>query len=369
MADRDSGAPHLLVLAPNWLGDAVMASPLLSLLHGARDSRGRRPRLTLAVRRRWLPLFSADPRCDHLLAVERTGRHGGPLGALRLGRDLAVVAAGAVVLCPPSLRSALAARLAGIPVRVGYRSDGRGPLLTHGLARPTRGAVHHADELRRLGETVLAACGLTSAASGDEDGPDLLPGCASLPRITGGAGPEHWVFAPGTTYGEAKTWPSERAAEFVDRAVGERGVRVVLLGDANGRDFVAAMRKLSQAPWRSELPGGAAIVDLVGTTDLGAAVGVLKAARVFVGNDSGLMHVAAALGLVTVGIFGSSNPDWTSPRGRLTGTVVADGFECRPCYRRRCNQAEFCLDQVTADAVLAKVTELDGASAVRQEES
>ena len=131
----------------------------------------------------------------------------------------------------------------------------------------------------------------------------------------------------------------------------------------------AAMRKLSQVPWRSELPGGAAIVDLVGTTDLGVAVGVLKAARVFVGNDSGLMHVAAALGLVTVGIFGSSNPDWTSPRGRLTGTVVADGFECRPCYRRRCNQAEFCLDQVTADAVLAKVTELDGVSAVRQEES
>ena len=347
--------PRLLVLAPNWLGDAVMLSPLLSLLDAARDPQGRRPHLTLAVRRRWLPLFRTDPRCDHLVPVSRSGSHGGLTGMVRLGRDLRALQPDALVLGPPSLRAALVAVLSGARIRVGYRGDGRTVLLSHALTRPVRGSRHHVDELLDLGRATVAACGLTMTDAGETGA--ILPGCADIPAATCDPGPEVWVLAPGTTYGEAKTWPVSRVAEFLDAAVSTEGVRVVLLGDASARTFVDEVATVVRAPWRTRIPGEAGVIDLVGTTGLDEAVAVLKAARAFVGNDSGLMHLAGALGLATVGIFGSSSPDWTSPLGPRTRTLVAEGFDCRPCYLRRCNQTAFCLDTIGAADVLAAVRE------------
>jgi len=353
--------PRLLLLAPNWLGDAVMMSPLLSLLAGARDHQGRRPHVTLAVRRRWLPLFRDDPRCDHLLPVARTGRHGGPLGVLRLGRELRAMRPDVVLLGPPSLRAALLAVLSGAGVRVGYRGDTRSTFLSHALVRPLRGTLHHADELVELGRAALAAGGLTAPPEADQG--ELLPGCAGRTAVEPGPGPEIWVLAPGTTYGEAKTWPADRVSEFLTAAVETAGVRVLLLGDKAARPFVDEVATAVCVPWRRELAGPPGVIDMVGTTDLGEAVELLMTATAFVGNDSGLMHVAGALGLATVGIFGSSNPDWTSPLGRWTRSLAAEGFACRPCYRRRCNQPEFCLAAIGAAEVLAAVRERRAAMA------
>jgi len=350
--------PVILVLAPNWLGDVIMGSPLLSRLAAAAGPDGRRPAVHLAVRRPWAPLFARDPRLAGLVTVERRGRHGGPAGILRLGADLRRVGADAVVLGPPSLRAGLAARLSGAKVRVGYRSDGRGFLLNEALPVPARGSRHHADELTALGDRTLAACGLAAGDREREDAWGLLPGLREAPAADPGAGPPVWVLAPGTTYGEAKVWPLANAAEFARRAVADRGVRLALLGDAAAGAFAAELVRMVPGGARRDLPGPAGLVDLTGRTTVAEAAALLRASEGFVGNDSGLMHLAGALGVPTVGLFGSTNPGWTAPLGPAVRVVAADGFPCRPCYRRTCNQPVFCLATVGAGPVLAA---LDGA--------
>jgi heptosyltransferase-2 len=164
------------------------------------------------------------------------------------------------------------------------------------------------------------------------------------------------ALAPGTTYGEAKTWPVDRVAGFL--ALAARDHRVVLVGDAQARSFTAELAAVSEPEWGPAGAAGARVIDLCGDTDLAGAVGVLKASRGFVGNDSGLMHLAGALGVPTVGIFGSSNPAWTAPGGSWTATVAADGYACRPCYRRSCNQPRFCLRDVHPAEVFEVLTDL-----------
>jgi heptosyltransferase-2 len=359
--DHRSGL-RLLVLAPNWLGDVVMHTPLLSLLHEHRDriaaAVGRTVTIHLGVLRSWAPLFHNDPRIDELVILERDRRHRGMLGIFRLASLLKQGGFEAIILGPPSLRTALAGWLARIPCRVGYRHDGRTPFLTKRLSPDARGSRHYSREMMDLGQAWLESLGMGQIVPLEKKYPATLPGCDALDPVDLGAGPPVWAVAPGTTYGEAKTWPVNCLGDFLERAIGEAGIRIVLLGDEAARGFTSRLRERFRQYWSEETHGGAAILDLTGKTDLLTAAGVLKSSAAFIGNDSGLMHLAAALDRPTVGVFGSSNPDWTAPLGRRARAIVPTGFSCRPCYRKTCNQAEFCLDTVTGEAVLAAVLDL-----------
>jgi lipopolysaccharide heptosyltransferase II len=371
--DGNESVIRVLVIAPNWLGDVVMAAPLLTFLHDTFSSiDGYSCELVLGVRRRWAPLFEADPRVSEILTLERTGIHRGVTGLWRQAGAMRQVGADAVVLGPPSLRAALAARLAGIPLRAGSATDGRGWLLNCATASPLRGSVHYTEEMIQLGAALLRcsladwpAAPLSEArlASAKFESEQYLPGCAAWPEAAVGEGPPLWALAPGTTFGQAKTWPAPRVVEFLQSAVRDRERRLVLLGDGSSAEFCAQLRRDSGLPWREVLEGPAGVVDLTGKTDLRGVVRLLKASSCFVGNDSGLMHLAGVLGLPTVGIFGSSNPDWTAPAGPRTAVVVADGFPCRPCYRPTCNQPKFCLEDVPASRALGTLDSLlEGAS-------
>ena len=254
----------------------------------------------------------------------------------------------------------MAAKLSGIPDRVGYRSDGRSLLLNHGVASRRRGSVHYSREMIHLGRAWLQSLGLASGKIQERDWTNFLPGCESLPAADLGTGRPVWAVAPGTTYGEAKTWPVARLAEFIRLAADMHGVRFVFLGDGAARGFTTRLKEQVTGDWGEDPQTDCALLDLTGKTDLIAAVRVLKASQAFVGNDSGLMHLASALGLPTVGVFGSSNPDWTAPLGQKTSAVVPEGFSCRPCYRKTCNQPTFCLETVSADTVLSEVLNLIG---------
>lgn len=359
MNDRIPSAKscRVLLLLPNWLGDVVMATGLLQLLHDHRElADGRHLHLTLGVRLPWAPLFRDDPRCDDLLEVDKTGRHGGVPGLWRLSRDLACGRFAAVVLGPPSLRVALAAALAHIPLRVGYRSDGRGFLLNEALPTVPRGQVHYADEMSALGRRLLDRLGGPTPPAGSSSG-IALPDCRQLAPALPAAVAPRWILAPGATYGQAKTWPLARAAEFARGALSAGG-ELVLLGDEKAAGFAADLAREVGAPTGHVLTGRPGLVDLTGRTSLAAVVGVLKSAQAFVGNDSGLMHLAAALAVPTVGLFGSSNPRWTAPVGPRTLALAATGFPCQPCYRRTCNQATFCLDTLGGEVVLERLREL-----------
>jgi heptosyltransferase-2 len=365
-AARPPRGRRLLVVAPNWLGDLIMATPALARLAAARTAGWS---TVLSLPARWAPLFTGDPRCDEVLPWERHGRHGGILGVPRLAALWRAARADAVVLMPPSLRVALAARLAGIPLCVGLVSDGRRALLTHPLPRAPRGARHFSLEMLDLAEVLLAAVGWRSAGGGGAPPSPSLPGCAGVvpdPRLAGG--PPVWALGVGATFGDAKSWPPRHLAAFAAAAAGAEGVRVLLLGEAAARPAVAAARAAGGVAWRDTLAGGAGVVDLVGRTSLPEVVALLRGCALYVGNDSGLMHLAAALGTPTVGLFGSTNPDWTAPRGARVACVAAEGFPCSPCYLRRCPQPLFCLETVTPEMVLARVRVLLTASADREPE-
>lgn len=362
---------NLMVLAPNWLGDVVMHSPLLALLDASRqavaEKTGKQLHLSLGVRKAWAELFTEDPRVDSLIPLERNGGYGAAGRTMRLVSAMKRGRFDAVILCPPSLRAGIAAWAARIPVRIGYRTDGRSPFLSRGLTAMSRGDEHYSLEMIRLGESWLSSLGLEPPVGHAVDAGDLLPGCRFMsPASTENARP-FWVVAPGTTYGEAKSWPLARVKEFVALATGKAGVRIVMLGDQAARGFTEQLRAQLPLVWGDSLASESQVVDLTGKTGLTEAVSVLKAASAFVGNDSGLMHVAAALGKPTVGVFGSSNPEWTAPLGPFARALTPDGFSCRPCYLRQCNQAEFCLDTVQAAMVMGAVLELTEGSGSVQE--
>ncbi len=358
MSRERRATTRVLLVLPNWLGDVIMAMPLLELLSAARGPQGQRLEVVACARRRWAPLVSHDDRLHRLVTYQRSGRHAGWRGLIRLAGVWRATGADAVILCPPSLRVALTAVLAGIPRRVGYAVGGRRPLLTLPLPaiRP-RGSLHHADELARLGKAFLETLGWETPATAGQA--PALPGLDPVPPTPLGDGPPLWLLAPGATYGPAKTWPVARAAEFVTQAVRQRGVRVGVVGDTATARFTAQLRGLTgQLPWRRELPGPAGVVDLVGGTTLVDLAGLLRASEAFLGNDSGVMHLAAALGVPTLGLFGSSSIAWTAPRGPRARGLAAAGFPCQPCFRKTCNQKVFCLDTLSGDDVMAALDRL-----------
>lgn len=355
---------RLLVLAPNWLGDVVMHTCLLSLLHDQRPqvaaAVGRPVAIHLGVKRAWAELFRDDPRVDELMILDRDPRRPGPWWTWRLTSLLRQGGFDAIILGPPSLRVALAAWLALIPSRCGYRSDGRSLFLNPGVAPEPRGRLHYSQEMINLGYLWLESLGLNAESSRAGDWPVALPGCDRLEPADLGIGPRVWAVAPGTTYGEAKTWPASHLGDFIELALRKAGVRVVLLGDSAAQEFAQGIRSRFASVWSEDPQDGGFLLDMTGRTDLLGAAAILKTSAAFIGNDSGLMHLAAALGRPTIGVFGSSNPDWTAPQGPRARPVVPAGFSCRPCYRRTCNQPEFCLDTVTAEQVFAAVSELVG---------
>ncbi|MBD3221785.1 hypothetical protein GF314_11145 [bacterium] len=354
------GPRSILVALPNWLGDVVMASDLLGDLVAARDGAGRPYAIHVSVRRRWSPLVEGDPRLTGVHCYQRDGRHAGTAGLVRLAREWRRLGVDAVVLGPPSLRAALAARLAGIPVRVGEATGGRSWLLTPPVAttRPPR-SRHHADELRDLASAVVAELGGTLPTPAPGDRSPRWPALEAIaPRVLE-PGPPLWVLAPGATYGPAKVWPVDNQAVWLRLAVGRCGRRVALTGDPQSRELASALRaRTADLPWHDAPTSGPGVVDLTGRTSLPELIAWLRAAEAYVGNDSGVMHLSAALGLPTLGLFGSSSVTWTAPRGPRALALAADGFPCQPCFRRECDQPRFCLETITAERVVGILEQL-----------
>jgi len=337
-----------LLAAPNWLGDLVMSTALLPRLS---DQRPAPSRLVLSVRRRWLPLLAGDPRIDEILPYERTGRHRGPGGLWRLSRDWAAADCGSALLLPPSLRVALAAAMAGIHRRIGFAEDGRGSLLRPALARPPRGEVHYVDELMLLDAAWRGGDGTPAAAP-----MPWLPACAAVPPGMAGETPI-WALAVGATFGDAKSWPVDRLAGFAEAAV-DGGARVLLLGDDAAAGIAARLGEAVADRLIDASDDRPGLVDLVGRTDLAQVASLLKSCGLFVGNDSGLMHLSAALGTPTVGLFGSSSPGWTAPRGPRVRVVRTPPFACQPCFRPDCSNDTFCLDALEPAVVLEACRDL-----------
>ena len=332
-------APRRVVIRPpNWLGDAVLALPAMAALrtHFADAS------VTVAAPAGIAALFREETGVhpDAILELPSSNREA--VRALRAGTfDLGV-------LFPNSFRSAWMLRRAGVPERWGIARSFRGFLLTRKSA-PQK-SQHHADYYRALVRGLGIEC--------DDRPPSIKPSAMSrtkadtlLSRARVAADARLIGIAPGAAYGQAKQWPPSRMAEVIARLVREHDATCLLLGAAHDR---SAAREI-ESWFRSQAPGTETrIVDFVGRTDLGSLVGLAERCRVFVSNDSGAMHVAAAVGTPIGAMFGPTDERATRPLGVAT-VLTADVF-CRPCHLRDCPIDHRCMKRIDAATVFAAVS-------------
>lgn len=335
-----------LAVLPNWLGDLVMAEPALRAW-------GRGHRLVAVVEPALAELVCDAALADEVEVYDRRGTDRGLRGLWRRGRALrAAHAADEVLVLGPSARAAALAWASRAARRVGIGGEGREFLLTD-VHRPRALArtEHLCDTWRAMADPA-ATTAPSVAAPRWNVGPLGTQGYAKLATTFRSLTPAHFaVFAAGATYGPAKQWDAKHFTQLARMLHEARGLHPVFVGSPS-----AGERALAEE--LAEASGGTA---LAGHTDLPTLAAVLDAAALCVANDSGPMHLAAALGTPTVGIFGSTSPAWTAPRGPAACSVGPAPVPCSPCFLRTCPYARECLTGIRPQAVLAAVDTLLGA--------
>ncbi|MGH9440725.1 MAG: lipopolysaccharide heptosyltransferase II [Thermoanaerobaculia bacterium] len=320
-----------LVVAPNWVGDCVMAIPFLRALR-ASDPSGR-----LAV----LSRASAAPvlRMTGLAEVLVASRGRGPGALLGDARLVGRARFDEVWVLPNSFRSALLARLAGAPKRFGYATDRRRFLLTQSPAKPAATRHQSRDYDRLLEEGGIAP---------DPNPPRLeVPPEAArkaaqyLDSYRIGEASRPIFLSPGAAFGATKRWPAERFALLAD-ALMDEGHKLAL---TIGPDEIELGRLIARRA-RHRVPVMGA--DL----DSGELAAVLAAGRLHVGNDSGPAHLAAAVGVPTVVFFGPTDPGRTAPEGAPVSVLDRYVF-CSPCYLKVCPYRHECMEEISVEAALS----------------
>lgn len=330
-----------LVIAPNWIGDAVMAQPLLALLHGQQPSM----QIDVLAPPHIAPVFRAMAQVHEVL--EAPNAHGRlQFGErLRVARRLRPRGYTHAYVLPNSLKSALIPWLAGIPERIGHRGEFRYGLITRlhppgGESRPPM-VEFYAQLAQAPGDPLPAAV----------PDPELRhdPALAEQVRARFGLAADEALLAlcPGAEYGPAKRWPTRHFAQLARLACAQRpGLRVAVLGSARERPLAIEIATLSGVP----------VLDLCGETSLDEAIALLGSAEQVVSNDSGLMHVTAALRRPQAAVFGSSDPRHTPPRSPLARVHWLQ-LACSPCFARECAPGHLdCLNRIAPETVLASLT-------------
>jgi lipopolysaccharide heptosyltransferase II len=325
----------LIIRAPNWLGDAVMALPAMSALRASfPDSR-----IAVAATRSIAPLFEERTiaAVDEVIALPDTRAEAKALDRSRFQT---------IVLLPNSFRSAWMARRAGIQDRWGYSANVRGWMLTRAIKRPRQKihqSAYYLELVRGLGFSAPDRLPRVEVSAGTLARADRVldqSGVRSGARLVG--------FAPGAVGGHAKRWPPRRVVDVILRLTREAGAVCVLLGVEADRD---AGREIE-----SSLPPDVRVVNLIGRTDLRALAGVLARSSAFVSNDSGAMHLAAAVGVPVTAIFGPTDDRVTSPLGEPgVHDMLLEPVFCRPCMLLECPIDHRCMKRITTDRVFESV--------------
>lgn len=334
---------RILVKQVNWLGDLVMSLPALRAVRRAHPD----ARLEVLIKTELATFFDGEKCADEVIAYRLRRGAGGIADRLRIISELRRRRFDAAILFPDSLEAALWVTAAGIPLRVGYIRDGRSWLLTHAVERTA--AVLDGHQVHYRLHMLERALGIRGEAG------DHVPAVSAVYR----ARMCQWLaghrrragkliaLAVGAAYGPAKEWPVPRWADLIDLLAERHGGECVLVGGpaerARSEQVAAASRH--------------GVVMAAGQTSVGELVALLSLCDGFVGNDSGAMHVAGALGIPTVGIFGSTSPRRTAPLGPRT-RVIYHGIECSPCLARACRFGHYrCLTEITVDEVCAALVD------------
>lgn len=343
--------PRALVIAPNWIGDAVMAEPLLKRLSSQN--------LTIDVLATpWVaPIFSACSEVNEIITADF--KHGGLGLGLRqsIAKKLQENHYDQAYVLPNSWKSALIPWLAKIPVRIGYQGEVRFGLLNHRLPNPPKknrpSMVKHYAALAKLNPTSLSQANNNLAEVGNpalvikpseissahEKVASLLPGASSI-----------FILAPGAEYGPAKQWPLEHFGELSHLLLQSNpDAGILLIGGP--KDQIAGQMIIEHLKSRS--PNNIdRMQNLCGKISLSESIALVSIAKGIASNDSGMMHVAAAFQVPQVAFFGSSDPKHTPPLSEFASPLWL-GLDCSPCHKRQCPLGHLrCLKEIKPDLAL-----------------
>ena len=330
----------ILVRATNWVGDAVMSIPAL------RAIRTRWPNAEIAILARpWVAdLYRGQGYADRIIVYNNKSEHKGFWGKERLAQTLRLEKFDVAVLFQNAFDAAWIAWRAGIRERIGYARDGRSSLLTRAIPVPAKGETpahevyDHLELLRRAGW--LERLPRVDEISIDVAYEDRQKALERLLAAGIRKNALRIAFASGAAYGSAKCWKPERYAMLADRLIGEFDADVILFGAAQEKDMAARIvGAMDKHP-----------CNLVGATKIGELPALLSACRLFIGNDSGAMHVAGAVGVPVIGIFGPSDPKGTQAMTPQF-TLIREPVGCSPCFLRKCPIDHRCMTRISVERV------------------
>ena len=357
--------------AANWLGDVVMSQPALTALRKAFPE----AYLAVLVRREIASILGGCGWINEVIPYSLGKGIRGLADRLRAVRRIREGRFDACVLFPNSFDSALWAMLARVPIRIGYIRDARGTLLTHGV-KPSASIMQAHQSwyyLEMLRESLGVPVPPPAVRRELPEGARFLPGggwgdgsidlphvelpvggreVAEMRAFLGGVrkrpGTPLVALAPGAAYGPAKRWPAARYAELAGAIWEEMGGEAVIVGAPSELAQAEEVRSLCRQP----------CIQAAGRTSAGELAALLSLCDGFVGNDSGAMHVAGAVGIPTVGIFGSTRCDRTAPLGPKV-SLIYRRTECSPCMDRECRFGHCeCLTRIEAAEVLKALKSL-----------
>lgn len=365
---------NILIVQPSWVGDAVMATPML------RAIRNRYPnaKITYLMRRYVKPIYAGMPWANRLITY-RTGKQktGSRDGAFRLGRLLKSAKFDLAILLPGSFKTALICKLASIPRIVGYDRDGRGMLLTdkllplrhQGQYVPTPIVNYYLAMARYLGagdrDTTMQLF-VTEAEKREaievlvRAGLDADAGCVKRTASSGALHAPYKrapivILNPGAQYGAAKCWLPEYFAAVSDRLIDELGATVIVSSAPRERKIVDEIAKHAKRPFidLARVPLAAGKIG----PSLGALKEIIRRADLMITNDTGPRHISAAFGVPVVTVFGPTHPEWTEIYFALERKVSIKVF-CGPCQLKTCPLDHRCMKGVTPEMVHQTAVEL-----------
>ena len=326
----------IMIRATNWVGDAIMALPAL------RAVRQRHPDATISIVARpyVADIYRDQQVCDELIPYDPKGEHRGWTGREKLIADLRARKFDLALLFQNAFDAAWLAWRAQIPQRIGYARDARSLLLTHAIPVPKTGEIpphekfYYLELLRRAGWLDQ----LTDEKHITLRVPDAARQRAAQTLLENGARPHATRIAvgAGASYGSAKCWPPDRFAKALNSLLSRTDADVILFGTPTELPVSTAIAiELQRAP-----------INLTGKTSIADLPALLSQCHLFLGNDSGAMHVAAAVGIPVVAVFGSTDPEGTAPVTPRV-TIVQQKPYCSPCFLRRCPIDHRCMTVLT----------------------
>jgi heptosyltransferase II len=325
---------RILIRGTNWIGDAIMTLPAVASI------RATYPKSHIAMLAKpWVAdIYRLFSDLDEILIYE--SKFDNPTGVLRLSQTLKEKKFDAAILLQNAIEAAIIALLARIPMRAGFDSDARGLLLTHHVPCTNEiKKVHQIDYYLEMVKTL--GCFPVTRELHMETKINIPEARNVLRKFIPDEKKTIIGIAPGATYGPAKKWLPERFAAVADRLSKDFSAQIIMMGGKADGETAQEVQKSANVEF----------INLCGKTTVWEAVYLISQCRLFISNDSGLMHVAGALNIPTVAIFGSTNPVTTAPAGNKS-VIVRKAVPCSPCLKKTCPSDFRCMKLVSMEDVL-----------------